>query len=237
MLVAERARFDAGFSGDWHHHPEAQLIYPSRGVMILHTKQGQWVTPPLKACWLPAGLSHRVETSRGFDMVSIYCQGALLRRLPQGPGVVTVSPLLRELIRALPTATSPARLRPLALLFADELALEPTQQLFIPRLSGQRLTKLEASLRHDPTDPRTLEAWADELHVSSRTLAREFEQHARMSFTAYRRQVRMKAALVRLAQGQSVTAVGLDLGFGSASNFIRAFRAATGISPGQYFAP
>lgn len=35
---------------------------------------------------------------------------------------------------------------------------------------------------------------------------------------------------------QTVTQVGLDLGFGSASNFIRAFRAATGVTPARYFA-
>jgi len=53
MLIAERARFEAGFSGHWHDHPRAQLIYPEQGVMVLHTGQGQWVTPPLQACWLP----------------------------------------------------------------------------------------------------------------------------------------------------------------------------------------
>ncbi|ACG77865.1 transcriptional regulator, AraC family [Phenylobacterium zucineum HLK1] len=182
-----------------------------------------------------AGEPHRVETSRGFDMVSVYCAGAWLRRLPSRPGVVPVSALLKALIGGIPDA-GPARRRRLALLFADEVHLEPAPALFIPELAGRLLGVLAAALRADPADERTLAAWAAELGVSSRTLAREFERRAQLTFTAYRRQVRLRAALIRMAEGQSITQVGLDLGFGSASNFIRAFRAATGVTPARYFA-
>lgn len=58
-----------------------------------------------------------------------------------------------------------------------------------------------------------------------------------MSFTAWRRQVRLRAALVRLAEGQAVTVVAHELGFGSASAFIRDFRLATGVTPKRWFRP
>lgn len=235
MLLAEWARFEAGFAGHWHDHPQAQLIYPERGVMVLHTRQGQWVTPPLQACWLPSGEGHRVETSRGFDMVSVYCSGSLLRRLPSRPAVIAVSALLREVIRAIPSANSLGRARRLAMVFADELQPQDAPVLFIPQLSGP-LLPIEAALLAAPGDDRTLEAWAAEVGVSARTLTREFERRAGITFGAYRRQTRLKSALVRLAEGQPATRVGLDLGFGTASNFIRAFRAATGLTPGKYVA-
>lgn len=235
MLVADRARFDAGFSGHWHDHSRSQVIYPEHGVMVLHTEAGHWITPPLQACWLPAGVVHKVETSRGLDMVSVYCQGAWLRRLPRDPCVVTVSPLLREVIRAIPDAQAAARLRKLAILFADEMRVGPTPPLFIPQLDGPLLSRLAAGVLNNPGDDRPLAQWSKVLGVSSRTIAREFQRRTSLSFSAYRRQVRLKAALVRLAEGELVTKVGLELGFGSASNFIRAFRSATGLTPGAYF--
>ena len=134
-IQVERDPFPAGFSGAWHDHPRAQLIYPGRGVMVLHTRHGQWVVPPLQGCWLPAGEEHRVETSAGFEMLSAYCRGPLLRRLPERCGVVAVSPLLREVILALQGggATGRARHR-LCLVFADELRLEPAPRLFLQPL-------------------------------------------------------------------------------------------------------
>jgi AraC-like DNA-binding protein len=55
-----------------------------------------------------------------------------------------------------------------------------------------------------------------------------------MTFTAYRRQIRLCASAARLVAGSSVTSTAMDLGFGSASNFINAFRSATGLTPGNY---
>ena len=50
-------------------------------------------------------------------------------------------------------------------------------------------------------------------------------------------EVRLRAAVVRLAEGQAVTVVAHELGFGSASAFIRDFRLATGVTPKRWFRP
>lgn len=237
-IRVERDHFPAGFSGEWHHHPQAQLIYPGRGVMVLHTRQGQWVVPPLQGCWLPAREDHRVETSVGFEMLSAYCQGPLLRRLPGRCGIVVVSPLLREVIRALEGEGQAGRARRhLCFVFADELRLAPAPALFLPPMATPAMKAIEAALAAAPGDATTLAEWAARLGTTTRTLARAFQREALMGFTAYRRQVRLRAALVRLAEGQAVTVVAHDLGFGSASNFIRDFRQATGVTPKRIFQP
>ena len=41
--------------------------------------------------------------------------------------------------------------------------------------------------------------------------------------------------LIRLAEGQSVTEVALELGYETPSAFIAMFRRALGVTPGQYF--
>ena len=234
-LSVDRSVFPAGFRGTWHVHPAAQLIYPSRGVMILETAAGCWVVPPQQACWLPSNENHRVQTSAGFEMLSVYCRGSVLRRLPEAPGVVAVSGLLRECIFALEKAAPRSRRVSLTLLFSQEVSVEIAPSLFVPQLRSSRLRKIEAALSREPGNDKPLSEWASELGASSRTLARAFEREANMTFTDYRRQARLRAALVRLAEGEPITNIALDLSFGSASNFIRMFRQATGVTPGKYF--
>ena len=71
--------------------------------------------------------------------------------------------------------------------------------------------------------------------MAPRTLAREFQKEARITFTQYRTEFRLQAAIERLAADHSVTTVAYDLGFGSPSNFIAMFRKATGVTPAAYF--
>lgn len=238
-VVAVAAGFEPGFCGDWHANPKAQLIYPGRGVMTLHTRAGVWIVPPERGMWLPAGAAHRVETPRGLEMYSVYCEGSILGRLPRASGVVAVSSLLRELILTLEAGRSrepSGRRGRLASVFADEVALMPHPALSAPPLRSDLLRAIESALGRDPADARSLEDWAAELRVSSRTLARAFRREAHMSFLAYRDEVRLAAALARLAGGQSVTSTAHAVGFHSVSYFIARFKRATGTMPRKYFA-
>jgi AraC-like DNA-binding protein len=235
--VAIRSRFRPGFHGDWHASAEAQLIYPSRGVMTLHTRAGAWIIPPLRACWLPAFDEHRVEAPRGLEIHSVYCRGPVLCDLPGERGVVAVSGLLRELILALEAGGPADRHARLALVFADQVVLQQPAAPTVVPLRTPRLDPIEDALRRDPSDPRTLEDWAAELGLASRTLARTFWRAAGMTFTDYRNQVRLHAGLERLARGEPVTTIAHELGFNSASSFITMFKRATGVTPKAYFAP
>ena len=234
--MAIRTRYRPGFHGDWHATPCAQLMYPSRGVMTVYTRGGAWLVPPQRACWLPASDEHRVEAPRGLELHSVYCDGSLVDHLPADCGVVPVSDLLRELIFALDVDRSAHRRAWLAPALVDEIVVQQPAALVVAPLRSPRLDPIEDALRRDPSDPRTLEAWAAELGVATRTLARAFSRAAWMTFSDYRNQVRLHAALDRLARGEQVTAIAHDLGFHSASSFIAMFKRATGVTPRAYFA-
>jgi AraC-like DNA-binding protein len=88
----------------------------------------------------------------------------------------------------------------------------------------------------DPADRRTLAAWARPAGASVRTLARLFTRETGMGFRGWRQQVRLLRALERLAAGEAVTTVALDLGYDSPSAFVAMFRRALGTTPGRYFA-
>lgn len=237
-FVVTRTRYAPGYRSDWHSSDRAQLIYPSRGVMTLRTRGGAWVAPPLRGCWLPAFEEHQVETATGLEMHSVYCCG-LAARLPDRCGVVSVSPLMRELILALAELPRDPPARTFAekvdALLLHQIALQPQPPLFLPKVTAPALQQIATALLAEPADRRTLEAWSAHLGMSTRSLARLFEREAKMSFTEFRRQIRLHASIERLARGQSVTSVALDLGFSSAANFIAMFRRATGATPKAYF--
>ena len=86
-----------------------------------------------------------------------------------------------------------------------------------------------------PADNQSLSEWADTLSISSRTLSRLFRQEMGMSFIEYRNQIRLFESLKRLAAGQPVTTVALDVGFVSLSAFNSLFKRHFGKTPGHYF--
>src|SRR5262249_41052109 len=88
----------------------------------------------------------------------------------------------------------------------------------------------------DRGDGRSLAGWARPAAASSRTLARLFRSETGLSFRAWRQQLRLLRALERLADGEAVTSVALDVGFESPSAFVAMFRRALGTPPGRYFA-
>jgi mannose-6-phosphate isomerase-like protein (cupin superfamily) len=79
---------------DWH-----QLIYASEGVMWVQTAEGDWVVPPNRAVWVPAGIEHGIEMSGSVLVQTLYLSTSLSGKLPKRCCAVNVSPLLRELVR------------------------------------------------------------------------------------------------------------------------------------------
>ena len=69
---------------------------------------------------------------------------------------------------------------------------------------------------------------------SSRSLARLFLKETGTSFSTWRQHTRLMLALPRLAAGEPVTRVALDLGYASPSAFTRMFRRVLGVSPSEY---
>lgn len=69
---------------------------------------------------------------------------------------------------------------------------------------------------------------------SSRTLSRRFEAEFGTSLRSWRRGMRLFKAIELLGGGMDVTQTATELGYGSPSTFIYAFRSATRLSPQAY---
>ena len=89
-------------------------------------------------------------------------------------------------------------------------------------------------MSENPADGRSLADWARSAGASERTLARLFQRETGMTFGAWRQRLRLLLAIGRLAEGQAVTSVALDLGYESPSAFVAMFRRELGAPPTRY---
>lgn len=99
-----------------------------------------------------------------------------------------------------------------------------------------RLHRLATSLLANPGDKSTLGEWAVRIGMSERSMTRLLLEEIGLSFGRWRRQLHVILSLQRLANGESVQSVALDLGYENASGFITMFRKAMGQPPARYLA-
>jgi AraC-like DNA-binding protein len=220
---------------DWH-----QLIYASEGVMWVHTAQGDWVVPPNRAVWVPAGVEHGIEMTGTVFVQTVYLEPRISRRLPRRCCAVNVSPLLRELIRhtiTLGMLDKHDRVQSRLMGFlVDQLGALPTVPLQLPWPSDERAVLAAAWLRAHPSDPGLIKQMAKRLETSARTLERLFQGETGLTFGKWRQQLRLLHSLRLLAAGQPVTTVALEVGYDSPSAFIAMFKRTLGTTPHRYFA-
>ncbi|MGW0187475.1 AraC family transcriptional regulator [Streptomyces sp. NPDC003362] len=229
-------RLAAGDRIDAHRHDEHQIVYAGAGVLAVTTDAGIWFAPGTRAIWVPAGTVH---AHRAHGHLELHLVGLPADDNPLGldaPTVLTVGPLLRELIRAYtrdPEDTGPERRRLLAVL-RDQLRASPQQPLVLPTPADPRLAAVCALVHADPAEPRTLADLGAAIGTGERTLSRLFRGEFGMTFPQWRTQSRLYHALRMLADGLPVTTVAHRCGWSSASAFIDVFRRSFGCTPGTH---
>jgi AraC-like DNA-binding protein len=216
-----------------------KLIYATRGVLTVRNERSAWVAPPHRGVWIPAGMDFQVETSAAVAMRILYILAGRAG-LARDCSVVNVTPLLRELIcravriGALDSAV-PEQARLAAVIF-DELKLLTTVPLYLPSPRDERAARFAAAANTAPAISavslgRTLRACG----TSRRTMERLFQTETGMSLGQWLRRHRLLHGLRRLAAGECVNSVALELGYNGPSAFIAMFRRELGQTPKQYF--
>lgn len=234
----------AGLGGielDFHRHAKAQIMMVQRGgALSCEVEGGLWIVPPRNALWIPGGALHAIKMTGALEGYNAFIDPAIDTRLPATCCVVTVTPLLRELlIRA---AHLPAlyeqdgvNTRLMAVLL-DEIAAAKVEDLHLPMPADPRLRRIADLMMAMPADRGTSDAWAKRAGLSERTLARLIHRETGMSFGRWRQQLGVVLAVKWLAGGASIQQVAADLGYESVPSFVTMFRKALGTSPGRYMA-
>ena len=238
-VVVVPKTYPDGYTIDWHNHDYFQLVYACSGVMVVEAEQNLWVLPPQRAVWIPAGVSHKVEMHGLAEMRNVYLKRQYLAQLSNTSTVVNVSSLLGEIIAFMASSrfaqSNTGEKERMVAVLLDQLKIADQAELSLPLAKDKRLGIVCESIMSHPADNQSLSEWADTLSISSRTLSRLFRQEMGMSFIEYRNQIRLFESLKRLAAGQPVTTVALDVGFVSLSAFNSLFKRHFGKTPGHYF--
>lgn len=239
-VVVTTHDYAAGATFPSHVHGRGQFAFAACGAISVATPEGNWLVPPQRACWVPAGVPHAMTMRGAVTMVNTYIADdlALAAGLPARCAVFDVSPLLQALLataRGLPALYDEHhRDGKLMALLVAEMAAMPQLALNAPLPGEPRLARVCQRLFAAPSIAVGVDEMAAAAGMSRRTFTRLFRAQTGASFAAWRQQVCLLAAIERLSQGHTVTQVALDLGYASPSAFAAAFRQVLGTTPRLY---
>jgi AraC-like DNA-binding protein/quercetin dioxygenase-like cupin family protein len=235
-VIAATFPMPPGVVFNWHTHDDHQLAWAASGVLTVRTEATDWVLPPTRALWIPAGLKHETLAAGAATMRSLYLRPDRSPASWPEPVPVLVTPLLAELIGYL--GNGPAEKGPRAraeALLGDLLQPVPMTTIAVRMPGDERAAQVASGLLADPADGRTLAEWGRQVGASGRTLARAFLDGTGITFGRWRRLARLQAALPQLATGLAVGTVARHVGYETPSAFVAAFRQETGLTPAAYF--
>src|SRR5690606_17187741 len=176
--------------------------HPRTGVVLITTGAGRWMVPPGHAMWIPPGVVHAVDMIGAVDMHSVYVLPEALDGLAGDLRVVALTELMRHLIAeavALPPEPRPTgRAALIAGLVLAEIPNLKTRPLAVPLPAEAKMAALCRRFIEAPSAHTTIDEWARKLGMSRRTFTRAFARQTGLSFSQWRRQACLFAALPRL---------------------------------------
>jgi AraC-like DNA-binding protein/quercetin dioxygenase-like cupin family protein len=222
-----------------HYHDMDQIIFACSGVMTVHTSRGMWIIPTHRALWIPAGTLHSVRNTGQVSTRTLYFTPKLARKLPRFCCVLTVSPLLRELILhacQYPTLSRRSKEH----LHTIELVLKllhssPLLPLQLPQPSDPRAARVANVFLKEPGISQTINDVCRQAGACKRTIERIFRTETGMTLGRWRQQLRLIHSLQLLAQGVKINNVALEVGYSSPSSYCSMFKNALGTTPRLYF--
>lgn len=231
------SHFPPGAPDRWapHHHDVHELLWGTEGVLTVETTDGFFAVPATLGLWIPAGVTHAVQSADGTGFYCSFVDAVVGGSLAGRTTAVAISPVVRELLVHLAAHGMEPRVRAHAEQLVVEL-LEPADvgPMVLPMPEDPRLARIARSLLDDPSDDRSLEEWGREVAVSVRNLSRLFHRETGMTFAQWRIHARIRVALGLLSAGLPVGVVSRRVGYATPSAFVQSFRRVLGHTPGWY---
>lgn len=225
-----------------HHHVEGQLLFATRGVILVETDARRWVIPPQRALWLPPRQTHSYHLLSHTELRTIYFSPSLIAECvnfikSDVVHVITATPLVKELIAGLfSDAYQTASQRRMALLLLEILSETDRPDTELPMPQDERLARAARELLVSHRWKASLSELADIAAMSERTFSRLFIRDTGFSFRAWKQRARICASLDLLANGVPIKQVAWQLGFSCSAAFTAAFRAILGATPREFMA-
>lgn len=230
--------FPASFELAEHRHRRGQFLYAASGVVAVGTPDGTWVAPPERGVWIPAGTPHSVRMVGAVQTRSVLIEPLACAAFPRACRVVEVTALLRQLLVAAaeiqPEYEQGGRDDLVMQLLVAEIGAAPTIPIAVPFPRHAALAALCHAFLEHPRAVANIDEWASALALNRRSFTRLFRRETGMSFAEWRQQACVAVALPKLAAGEAVTTIALDLGYDGPASFSTMFRRTLGVSPSRY---
>jgi len=223
-----------------HYHLEGQLLFATRGVMLVETAERRWVIPPQRALWIPPLMIHSYRLLSRTDLRAVYVSPCLISECTgftrdSCVHVINAAPLVKELIACLFASENNERVkRKMTVLLLEILCEAPSDVPELPMPQDERLFRAanELMLRH--RWEASLSDMADMASMSERTFSRLFLRDTGFSFRTWKQRARIYASLDLLADNVPVKQIAWQLGFSCPAAFSTAFHSVMGVAPGEF---
>lgn len=223
-----------------HYHIEGQLLFATRGVMLVETEEKRWVIPPQRALWLPPLQEHSYSLLSHTELRTLYFSRNLIEACTSSiksndVHVITATPLVKELIAGLfsPEYRSTSQ-RAMALLLMEILSETDHLAAELPMPQDERLSHAASELLINHHWAASMSDLADIAAMSERTFSRLFIQDTGFSFRTWKQRARICVSLDLLSAGIPIKQVAYQLGFSCPAAFTAAFRSILGSTPRDF---
>ena len=154
--------------------------------MRMEVAGSRFMSPPQYAVWIPPNTEHSSYNAQAIVYRSVGLAPELCAQLPQAPCTLAISDILKAILSDfaqrdvnIPQTEADTRL---AQVLVDQLKQAPIHDCFLPYARHPGLLSVLEGMQAEPGDNRPLAQWAEQVHVSERTLARQFVRELGMSF-------------------------------------------------------
>ncbi|KGD71213.1 AraC family transcriptional regulator [Pantoea vagans] len=232
--------YERGETDPPHHHLEGQLLYATRGVMLVETENNRWVIPPQRALWLPPLQIHSYNLLSHTNLRAVYFSNSLIAECTNFTKsdqvhVITATPLVKELITGLfsENYNRPSQ-RKMALLLLEILSETQPLTTALPMPNDERLFSAVMELLANQRWEASMSDLAFIAAMSERTFSRLFIKDTGFSFRTWKQRARIYASLDQLANGIPVKQVAYELGFSCPASYTAAFRSILNSTPRDF---
>lgn len=236
--LGETIRPLAGEGSDWHTHGFGQITSALSGSMYLGTPERVHLLCSAMAIWIPPDTQHWLRYGTDNEMIYVDVSREEAEHLGARCRVIAMTPLLESLMAAtVPTAPSQrsqAHISALHALLREELLAAIDVPLSVAMPQDRRIIAAARAALEAPGAVGSATDWLRGVAAGQKTIERLFLAETGMTPARWLRQVRILHAITRLAAGDKVGTVALDMGYESASAFSYMFRRVIGVSPSRF---
>lgn len=190
--------------------------------------------------WIPPEVEHCTLQSQDAVSIVLHLAPEVAKAyLPPIPVRFIINPMTEEMIkhfaRVWQTTKHDITAKRIAKLIVSELSHAPhLQRGFAPVPDNAILRTVSESILASNGQSKTMQQWAEQFAISTKTLERLALKNTGMPFYQWSQQFRLLPALSALSEGKTVEATASQCGYETSAAFIAAFTRTFGTTPGKY---